>query len=170
MHNNKSHRSNRVVSFRSDVDNISVNHKSPQYQTNLSIVEEGDNPESPTGEKDKFLPHNNNNNSHNNHHQKLKVDHTPNSSIEDVTTVTNGRSRNRTHLTPDGGSHHDGDQNSDGRRPSIILQYLRRPSVMASIRRSSILSPFRSEPKDPNDPANRPEAIEQRLKNRRIGK
>jgi hypothetical protein len=164
---NKSQSRSHRVSFRSDVDNIAANHKPPQYQTNLSIVEEGDNPESPTGEKDKFLPHNNNNNN-NSHQQKLKVDHTPNSSIEDVTT--SGRSRNRTHLTPDGGSHHDGDQNSDGRRPSIILQYLRRPSVMASIRRSSILSPFRSEPKDPNDPANRPEAIEQRLKNRRIGK
>lgn len=157
---NKSQRSNRV-SFRSDVD--SVNHKPSQYQTNLAIVEEGDNPESPT-EKDKFLSHVNNS------HHHLSKDRSPNSSIEDI-TAHNGRSRNRTHLSPD--SHHDtesGGGGSDGRRPSVILQYLRRPSVMATLRRSSILSPFRSEPKDPNDPANKPEAIEQRLKNRRIGK
>lgn len=154
---NKSLKSHRV-SFHSDVDS-STNHKPTQYQTNLAIVEEGDNPESPT-EKDKFL-------THHNHHLK---DRTPTSSIEDITT-SNGRPRNKVHLTPDG--HHDaesGGGGSDTRRPSIILQYLRRPSVMATLRRSSILSPFRSEPKDPNDPANKPEAIEQRLKNRRIGK
>jgi hypothetical protein len=160
--NNKSQKSHRCVSFRSDVDSISSNHKPTQYQTNLAIVEEGDNPESPT-EKDKFLQHNNSN-----HHQ-LK-DRSPNSSVEDI-TASNGRSRNRTHLSPDG--HHDaesGGGGSDGRRPSVILQYLRRPSVMATIRRSSILSPFKSEPKDPNDPFFKPEAVEQRLKNRRIGK
>lgn len=163
MSNNKSQRSHRV-SFRSDVDSITGNHKPTQYQTNLAIVEEGDNPESPTTEKDKFLSHNHIS------HQHSK-DRSPNSSIEDI-TANNGRSRSRTHhLSPDG--HHDaesGGGGSDGRRPSIILQYLRRPSVMATLRRSSILSPFRSEPKDPNDPANKPEAIEQRLKNRRIGK
>lgn len=163
-------KSHRFVSFHSDVDSLSANHKSPlPYQTNLSIVEEGENPDSPTNEKDKFLPRNNA--SHNSIH-KLKNEHTPNSSIEDI-SASNGKSRNRTHLTPDG-NHHDnestGGGGGDNRRPSIILQYLRRPSVMATIRRSSILSPFRSEPKDPNDPANRPEAIEQRLKNRRIGK
>lgn len=160
--NNKSQKSHRV-SFRSDVDSISSNHKPPQYQTNLSIVEEGDNPESPSNEKDKFLPHNNGN-----HHSKER---TPNSSIEDI-TASHGRSRNRTHLSPDG--HHDaesgGGGSDGGRRPSVILQYLRRPSVMATLRRSSIMSPFRSEPKDPNDPFYKPEAVEQRLKNRRIGK
>lgn len=161
-------KSNRFVSFHSDVDSLSTNHKSPQYQTNLSIVEEGENPDSPSHEKDKFLPRNN---ASHNSIQKLKNEHTPNSSIEDI-SANNGKSRNRTHLTPDG-NHHDNESpggGGDGRRPSLILQYLRRPSVMATLRRSSILSPFRSEPKDPNDPANRPEAIEQRLKNRRIGK
>lgn len=159
--NNKSQKSHRV-SFRSDVDSISSNHKPTQYQTNLSIVEESENPESPT-EKDKFLQLNNSN-----HHQSK--DRSPNSSVEDI-TASNGRSRNRTHLSPDG--HHDaesGGGGSDARRPSVILQYLRRPSVMATIRRSSILSPFKSEPKDPNDPFFKPEAVEQRLKNRRIGK
>lgn len=162
-------KSHRFVSFHSDVDGLTANHKSPQYQTNLSIVEESENPDSPTSEKEKFLPRNNA--SHNSIH-KIKNEHTPNSSTEDI-SASNGRSRNRTHLTPDG-NHHDsespGGGGGDARRPSLILQYLRRPSVMATLRRSSIMSPFRSEPKDPNDPANRPEAIEQRLKNRRIGK
>jgi hypothetical protein len=165
MHNNKfaQQKSQRFVSFHSDVDSLtSSGHKPTQYQTNLSIVEEGDNPD----EKDKFLPHTNSN-SHNSSIQKLKSEHTPNSSIEDI-TASNGKARNRTHLSPDG-IHHE-NESGDGRRPSLILQYLRRPSVMATLRRSSIMSPFRSEPKDPNDPANRPEAIEQRLKNRRIGK
>lgn len=165
----RSPKSPRSVSFHSDVDGISGNHKPSQYQTNLSIVEEGDNPESPTTEKDKFLSNNYNNNN------SIHKHGTPHSSIEDVTTSSNGGGRSiksRTHLTPDG-IHHDNDSTggaSDQRRPSLILQYLRRPSVMATLRRSSIMSPFRSEPKDPNDPANRPEAIEQRLKNRRIGK
>lgn len=46
------------------------------------------------------------------------------------------------------------------RRPSTIMAALRRPSLML----------FRSKPEDPNDPANKPEAIEQRRKNRRYGK
>jgi hypothetical protein len=65
--------------------------------------------------------------------------------------------------------------NLSSRRPSVVLQEIlstRRPSaIMASLRRGShsILSPFRSKPEDPNDPAHSPEAVEYRRKNRRVG-
>lgn len=71
------------------------------------------------------------------------------------------------------------DENTNGRRPSILLEMQemisgRRPSaIMASLRRGSqsILAPFRTKHEDPNDHTGHksPEAVESRRKNRRYG-
>ncbi|XP_070504476.1 proton channel OtopLc-like isoform X3 [Chironomus tepperi] len=149
-----------------DVDAL-TNHKPTQpYQTQLSIVEEGENPESPTDNK-----------------ENLKLLHsiddsrvpTPHSSSENITT--NNNRRNRHYLSPDFAEHHgSGDEkhpHNSSRRGSVqILQEFlssrRSSTIMAALRRPSLML-FRSKHEDPNDPANKPEAIEQRRKNRRIG-
>lgn len=166
MSNPKSNRSYHRVSFRSDVDAV-TNHKPTQvYQTQLSIVEEGENPDSPTEKKEnlKLL-------------QAVDDTHlsTPQSSSENLTT-----SRHHRHfLHPDGQDHHgdkDGHNHShnNSRRGSAqllqdLLSSRRSSTIMAALRRPSLML-FRSKHEDPNDPANKPEAIEQRRKNRRIGK
>ena len=164
MNYTKSSRTHRV-SFRSDVDAL-TNHKPTQvYQTQLSIVEEGENPDSPTDKK-----------------ENLKLLHslddarlsTPQSSTENIATSNR---RNRNYLTPDFAEHHGGEekhQHNSSRRGSVqILQEFlssrRSSTIMAALRRPSLML-FRSKHEDPNDPANKPEAIEQRRKNRRIGK
>lgn len=166
MNNTKSSRTHRV-SFRSDVDALTNHKPQAQYQTQLSIVEEGENPDSPAGNK-----------------ENLKLLHSlddarvpsPHSSAENITTTSN--KRNRHYLTPDFGDHHgSGDEkhtHNSSRRGSIqvlqeFLSSRRSSTIMAALRRPSLML-FRSKHEDPNDPANKPEAIEQRRKNRRIGK
>lgn len=164
MNNTKSNRTHRV-SFRSDVD-AQTNHKPTQvYQTQLSIVEEGENLDSPTGNKEnlKLLQSADD--------TRLS---TPQSSTENITTSNR---HNRHYLTPDFAEHHSGEekhQHNSSRRGSVqILQEFlssrRSSTIMAALRRPSLML-FRSKHEDPNDPANKPEAIEQRRKNRRIGK
>lgn len=164
------------VSFRSDVDAL-TSHKPQGYQTQLSIVEESENPDSPTDEK------------HNHNLKVLLEDDTRHSSLqssaENLPAITvnhhhnssNSNSRqNKSFLSPDS-DHHEKEPlntNNSSRRPSVQLlqEFLstRRPStIMAALRRPSLML-FRSKPEDPNDPANKPEAVEQRRKNRRIGK
>ena len=139
----------------SDVD--ASNHK---HSTPLTIVEEGDNSDTPSNLRIE------------NQDQELS---SVTSSAENLATNTrvnqqslysNKNSSNRLNESFD---------SSNSRRPSVVLQEIlstRRPSaIMASLRRGShsILSPFRTKQEDPNDPAYSPEAVEYRRKNRRVG-
>jgi hypothetical protein len=161
MNQQKSSRSNRV-SFHSDVDGVS-NHKPSPYQTQLSIVEESENPEGAGSDENRSKKPTKEDNS------RVPI-HTPESSVENITALHGNKRRH--YLTPDSADRHEKEPLNNSRRPSVILQELltRRPSaLLAQLRRPSFMNPFRK-PDDPNDPANKPEAIEQRRKNRRIGK
>ncbi|KAG5678088.1 hypothetical protein PVAND_007790 [Polypedilum vanderplanki] len=153
-----------------DVDSI-TNHKSSSvYQKQLSIVEEGEkeNLDSPTDRKDFKLSHENE-----------TRQSTPHSSAEHLPAITVNNKANRHYLSPDADYHEKEPLNSNNnnsnssRRPSVqllqdLLSSRRSSTIMAALRRPSLML-FRSKPEDPNDPANKPEAIEQRRKNRRIG-
>lgn len=106
MNTNKSNRSHRV-SFRSDVDSL-TNHKTPpSYQTQLSIVEESENPET---------HHRNNGREKRGHLEDIRVP-TPNSSVENLSSSTK---HSRAHLSPnDADSHEKEPLNNSSRRPSI---------------------------------------------------
>lgn len=160
MSNTKSNRCHRV-SFHSDVDAVS-NHKStPVYQAQLSIVEEGDIPELPSESKQilKLPP-------------TLEDNHsTPNSSSENL----HSSKQSKNLLSPDGNEkdqhfHHNSSRRGSTQLLQELLSSRRSSTIMAALRRPSLML-FRSKhDPDPNDPANKPEAIEQRRKNRRIGK
>jgi hypothetical protein len=156
----------KSVSFHSDVDSLNNHKSSPVFQKQLSIVEESENPESPT-EKKSYKLTNDDDTRHSSAH----------SSAEHLPAITVPQSRqNRHYLSPEGDHHEKEPLNTSNssRRPSIqllqeFLSSRRSSTIMAALRRPS-LALFRSKPEDPNDPANKPEAIEQRRKNRRIGK
>lgn len=159
----------KSVSFHSDVDALS-NHKPSQvYQKQLSIVEEGENPESPSDDTPRHFKLSHEDETHHS---------TPHSSAEHLPAITvNSKHSNKQYLSPDGSDHHEKEplnNSNSSRRPSVqllqeFLSTRRSSSIMAALRRPSLML-FRSKPEDPNDPANKPEAIEQRRKNRRIGK
>lgn len=141
----------------SDVDD----HK---HSTHLSIVEEGENSDTPS----------------NNLLQSADQDHELSSVESSAENLAANTRANQQSLYSKTFSNHPNDNhensNTNSRRPSVVLQEIlssRRPSaIMASLRRGShsILSPFRSSKHDdPNDPAHSPEAVEYRRKNRRIG-
>jgi hypothetical protein len=119
--NNNNNNNKKSVSF-SDVD--SLNHKPPVYQTQLSIVEEGENQETQGTEN------NNNRNKSSNEDSRLP---TPNSSIEHLPTRNS-----RTHLSPDDSSIHEKEplNANSSRRPSLqaFQDYFssRRPSAIMS--------------------------------------
>jgi hypothetical protein len=149
------------IDCSSDVD-ASSNHK---HGTHLSIVEEGENSDTPV---DTLL-------------QSAEKDHelsSVTSSAENINLAANTRANQQSLYSLKNSSNRLNDihenSNSNSRRPSVVLQEIfstRRPSaIMASLRRGShsILSNFRKH-EDPNDPAKTPEAVEYRRKNRRIG-
>ena len=167
------HNKSKSVSFCSDVDSLTNHRSSPVFQKQLSIVEESENLDAPLDENRQF--------SKLKHEEDSRLS-SPQSSAEHLPaiTVTNHR-QNKSYLSPDA-DHHEKEplnNNSSGatnnsRRPSIqllqeFLSTRRSSTIMAALRRPSLML-FRSKPEDPNDPANKPEAIEQRRKNRRIGK
>jgi hypothetical protein len=144
------------LSSCSDVD--SSNHKNA---THLAIVEEGENSDSPS-------------NTHENGHNDEELSSVT-SSKENLAANTKANQQSLFSNRHSSKSLNEAYDNSNSRRPSVVLQEIlstRRPSaIMASLRRGShsILSPFRSKSEDPNDPARSPEAVEYRRKNRRVG-
>jgi hypothetical protein len=104
----KSNRSNHRVSFHSDVDAL-TNHKPTQvYQTQLSIVEEGENLDLPTENKENLkLPLTS---------EETRLT-TPNSSSENL------HKHNRHFLSPDdhGGEKGDKNHHNSSRRGSVQL-------------------------------------------------
>lgn len=146
--------------LHSDVD-ASSNHK---HGTHLAIVEEGENSDTPS------------NNLLQPEDQDQELSSVA-SSAENLAANTRANQQSLYSNKHSSNRLNDIHENStaNSRRPSAVLQEIlstRRPSaIMASLRRGShsILSPFRSKPDDPNDPAHSPEALEYRRKNRRTG-